>query len=390
MRRPLTVKELNNYIKRSMTTDPILNNVYIVGEVTNFQKNKFLFFDLKEDQDLISCVYFSDAIDIKAGDQVRLKGTVTIYPRSSKYQIIVKSIDNIGLGIQALELEKLKNKLEKKGYFDQANKKKIPDFPIKIGLVTSDKSAAYTDFLSILTASYPLATISLYSSFVQGDQAKDDICRGLEELDMMGLDLIVLTRGGGSNEDLGVFLEEDIADTIFKLKTPIISALGHERDLSLADLVSDLRLSTPTKAAEYIARNFSHSLVDIESINSESERFIRRIIDQKVRDLRLLNLEIENNSPGKSVYKDLSKLSEINHKIQLTINRQIQDEENRLDHLREEINRNFSKIQERYMIKLLDLSARQISLKNVVVGGEYFITNDFNKYRIEVLEQIDD
>lgn len=390
MRRPLTVKELNSYIRRSVTTDPILNNIYTIGEVTNLQKNKFLFFDLKEDQDLISCVYFSDDIDLKTGDKVSLKGSVTIYPRSSKYQIIVKSVDNIGLGIQAIEIEKLKNKLEKKGYFKEANKKEIPKFPINIGLVTSDKSAAYTDFLSILSTSYPLATISLYSTLVQGEKAKDDICRGLEVLDTMDLDLIVLTRGGGSNEDLSVFLEEDIADAIFNLKTPIISALGHERDLSIADLVSDLRLSTPTKAAEYIAKNFSESLVEIMSINDSSERHIIRLLDQKSRDLRLLKLEIENNSPNKSINNNLSRLAEINHTLQQSIIRLIQNEENKLDFLREEIEKSFTRIQDSYMIKLIDLSGRQINLDNLAVGGKYFITNDFNKYRIEVLEQIDD
>ncbi len=390
MRRPLSVKELNNYIKRSVTTDPILNNVYIVGEVTNCHRNRFLFFDLKEDQDLISCIYFSDDIDIKSGDQIKLKGSLTIYPRSSKYQIIVKSIDNIGQGIQAIELEKLKNKLEKKGYFDERNKKPIPEFPINIGLLTSDKSAAYTDFISILTTSYPLATISLYSSFVQGDQAKDDICKGLEVLDMMGLDLIVLTRGGGSNEDLSVFLEEDIADAIFKLRTPLISALGHERDLSIADLVSDLRLSTPTKAAEYIAKNFSNSLAEINSINVDSDKFIRRILDDKSKDLNLLKLEIENNSPSKFIYNDLSKLSEINHFLYFLINRKIQLKKNKIDFLRDEIEKNFIQIQESHMIKLLDLSGKQIDLDNVNVGDSYYIANNFNKYKIEVLEQIYD
>ena len=261
MNKSITVKQLGNYLKHEILSDRLLQNLSIRGEITNLKTQKYTYFSLMEDDELISCIYFDNDFKYAEGDKIVVKASLSLYPRSSIYQLRVKEIELLGEGENLLEFRRLKKKLLELGYFDEKYKKDIPKYPQNIGLITGLESAAYYDFMKVLKDNRYNANIYLLPSLVQGKNAAFEVSESLKYMDRLNLDIIVLTRGGGSKDDLSVFNDELIATTIFNLNTPIISAIGHEIDLSIAELVSDKYLSTPTKAAEIITRNYSNASV---------------------------------------------------------------------------------------------------------------------------------
>lgn len=390
MRKAISVKVLNQYIKSELMNDPILKNVYVVGEVTNLHKNKFMYFDLKEEDDLINCVYFNNDLDFSNGDNIIVNGSINTYTRASRYQITVRAIQAFGQGQAHVKLKLLKEKLDKKGYFDLNKKKSIPDFPVNIGLITSAKSAAIVDFLSILKANYPIADILLYPTRVQGLEAKVDIIEALQRLDLLGLDLLVMTRGGGSNEDLSIFNDEEIADTIFSLQTPIISAVGHEIDTTIADLVSDLRLSTPTKAAEYIVGVFNESLLEVNNLFLENNKIIMHLLETNLYQLNIEKLQIETNSPKNRIenyLKDIQDIDKFNKEILVS---QIFSKNKIINETKNIIEDEINRILHENMMKIFDLDMELVDVNNLSIDKEYYMQNDRVRYKIKVMEKFND
>lgn len=390
MRKAISVKVLNQYIKSELMNDPILKNVYVVGEVTNLHKNKFMYFDLKEEDDLINCVYFNNDLDFSNGDNIIVNGSINTYTRASRYQITVRVIQAVGQGQAHVKLKLLKEKLDKKGYFDLSRKKSIPDFPVNIGLITSAKSAAIVDFLSILKANYPIADILLYPTRVQGLEAKVDIIEALQRLDLLGLDLLVMTRGGGSNEDLSIFNDEEIADTIFSLQTPIISAVGHEIDTTIADLVSDLRLSTPTKAAEYIVGVFNESLLEVNNLFLENNKIIMHLLETNLYQLNIEKLQIETNSPKNRIenyLKDIQDIDKFNKEILVS---QIFSKNKIINETKNIIEDEINRILHENMMKIFDLDMELVDVNNLSIDKEYYMQNDRVRYKIKVMEKFND
>lgn len=386
----ITVKQLSKYLKSVIKEDFILNNIFIVGEIVNLRVTMFSYFSLKEDDETISCVKFDNDFDFSDGDKVLIKGYLNLYTKDSRYQIIVKDVQEYGVGESSIILKKLKEKLLKKGYFDNDNKKNIPNIPYKIGLITGLNSAAYYDFFKVLSDNNYNCQVYYYNSLVQGKSAEIDIVNGLDILDEYKLDLIVLTRGGGSKEDLSIFNSELIADKIFELNTPIITAIGHDIDLSISDLVSDKFLSTPTKAAEYIVRQNVKYKENLYNINRFINQNIQNIIANFEKSLKLINSKIELNNPKNIILEREYYFNNKKNKINYLINDLITDYEKRLYYTRNKIENLFNNILNNKSIYIKNDSRKYIDIKDIKVGEKYIIFNKDISFKITVEEKIDE
>ena len=260
----ITVGTLNRYLKNKFDTDPNIQRVCLKGEISNFKGHTrgHLYFTLKDEESRINAVMFSfNASKLtfvpEDGMKVLVEGKVSIYPPTGAYQIYVEEMTNDGLGNLYLKYEALKKKLEQKGLFASSHKKPIPKYPEKIGIVTAPTGAAIKDILSTIKRRYPICETILFPCLVQGELAKDDIAKQINEANNWDLDVLIVGRGGGSIEDLWAFNEVVVAEAIYNSRIPIISAVGHEIDFTIADFVADLRAPTPTGAAEMAVPNMS-------------------------------------------------------------------------------------------------------------------------------------
>lgn len=302
--RPYGVSEVNNYINKTLSTDILLSNISIEGEISNFihHRSGHMYFNLKDEDSRIKCVMFKFDnrkldIELSEGLKVVAKGNISVYERDGVYQLYVKDIEDSGLGKLYREFEKLKLRLEKEGLFDEKNKKTLPKLPRTIGVVTSATGAAIKDIITVINRRFPSTNIILYPSLVQGKDAPQDIIKGLKYLDKReDIDLIIFGRGGGSIDELFAFNDEKLARVIFHMETPCISAVGHEIDFTISDFVADLRAATPSAAAELAVPNIKVYLA--ESLNifikirkSFDIRFFefKRELELRKRDLKYLN-----------------------------------------------------------------------------------------------------
>ena len=264
-----SITALNRAIKNMFDSKPELNRVYIKGEISNFKHHSrgHLYFTLKDENSRIAAVMFASSaskmtFEPEDGMKVLVCGRVTVYEATGGYQIYVEQMDLDGIGNLYLEYEKLKKKLEEQGLFKVEHKKPIPKFPKKIGIITAPTGAAIRDILSTIKRRYPLCETILFPALVQGVGAKESIVEQINRAQDFDLDVIICGRGGGSIEDLWAFNEECVARAIYDSKIPIISAVGHEIDFTIADFVADLRAPTPTGAAEMAVPN----LVDLKTL----------------------------------------------------------------------------------------------------------------------------
>ncbi len=255
----LKISDLNNYIKMMFDDNPYLKKVYLRGEISNFKNHTrgHLYFTLKDDTSRISAVmFYSSAMSLnfapEDGMNVLVEGRISCYPAQGTYQIYVDKMEPDGLGNLYLEFEKLKKKLAQEGLFNEDHKKPIPKIPKRIGVVTAPTGAAIKDIISTIKRRFPLSEVILFPALVQGKSAAPDIVKQIKEADSgkYDLDVLIVGRGGGSIEDLWAFNEEIVARAIYEARVPIISAVGHEIDFTIADFVADMRAPTPTGAAE--------------------------------------------------------------------------------------------------------------------------------------------
>ena len=264
-----SITALNKAIKNMFDSKPELNRVYIKGEISNFKHHTrgHFYFTLKDENSRIAAVMFASYasninFEPEDGMKVLVSGRVTVYEATGGYQIYVDDMQLDGLGNLYLEYEKLKKKLETEGLFDVSYKKPIPKYPKRIGIITAPTGAAIRDILSTIKRRYPICETILFPALVQGTGAKESIVEQITRAQDFDLDVIICGRGGGSIEDLWAFNEEIVARAIFASKIPIISAVGHEIDFTIADFVADLRAPTPTGAAEMAVPN----LVDLRTL----------------------------------------------------------------------------------------------------------------------------
>lgn len=264
----LTVSVINRYIKHKIDSDENLQTVYIKGEISNFKwhTSGHLYFSIKDETSKINAIMFksfADKITFKPQDgaKVLIIGRISVYEATGNYQIYVEDMQEDGVGNLYIAFEKLKKQLQIEGLFDEQHKKPIPKYPTKIGVITANTGAAIRDIVSTIERRYPIAQIYLFPSLVQGESAKEDIVKNIKLADTFALDVLIVGRGGGSIEDLWPFNEEIVARAIYDANVPIISAVGHEVDYTIADFVADLRAPTPTGAAELAVPN----LIDLQN-----------------------------------------------------------------------------------------------------------------------------
>jgi exodeoxyribonuclease VII large subunit len=285
----LSVSELNGYIKTLFDNDRTLTAVSVKGEISNFihHRSGHLYFSLKDEGAQIRAVMFRSSAErlkfaLENGMRVVVRGSVTVYQRDGSYQIYVTSVEPDGVGALYLAYEQLKEKLSQEGLFDESYKKSLPEFPARIGVITSPTGAAVRDIINVLGRRYPLADVYLYPSLVQGEGAVDNLLEGLDYFEKSGLvDIVIIGRGGGSIEDLWAFNSESLARKIFSLGIPVISAVGHETDFTICDFVSDMRAPTPSAAAELAVPDVREIFLRVDNASERLSSSLIQLVDRK-------------------------------------------------------------------------------------------------------------
>ena len=299
----ITVTQLTKYIKYKIDNDQNLNEVFLKGEISNFKHHSrgHFYFTLKDENTRINAIMFSSqAKNIKFeptdGMKVLVTGKISVFEASGAYQIYVNEMLEDGVGNLYIAFEQLKKKLQEEGLFDEKYKKKIPKIPTRVGVVTAPTGAAIKDIISTIKRRWPLTEIYLFPSLVQGEDAKDDIVRQIQRADEYNLDTLIVGRGGGSIEDLWAFNEEVVARAIFAASTPIISAVGHEVDFTIADFVADLRAPTPTGAAELAVPQIN----DVSNYLNQLNIRLNKVVTNKINN----NREILNTIMRRNLFKN--------------------------------------------------------------------------------------
>lgn len=335
---PITVTDLNRYIKNKIDGDEYLNNVLVKGEISNFKHHYtgHMYFTLKDENSLIKCIMFKTYTPNlkfvpKDGMKVMILGTVSVFERDGVYQIYCKAMQEDGMGSLYTAYEELKNKLEQQGLFDKKYKKEIPKMPKCIGVLTSNTGSVIRDIINVSTRRNPNCYIKLLPVPVQGKGAGEKIAEAIRIMNENKLaDVIILARGGGSLEDLWPFNEEVVAHAIFESELPIISAVGHETDFTIADFVSDLRAPTPSAAAELAVPNITDIIVDLEKYNNRLKNSLKKKIE-------LMRLRYEKCMANRVFREPMQKINEryisidmLVKQIQNSINNKIKDDKTKM------------------------------------------------------------
>lgn len=287
----ITVGALTRYIKYKIDNDSNLQEVFIKGEISNFKKHSrgHFYFTIKDEESRINAIMFASSTKNinflpEDGMKVLVKGKISVFEQTGNYQIYVSNMEQDGIGNLYALYEQLKKKLSLAGYFDESHKKSIPKIPSRIGIITAPTGAAIRDILSTIKRRYPLCETILFPALVQGKEAYIDIAKKIEIADTYDLDVLIVGRGGGSIEDLWAFNEELVAKAIYNSKTPIISAVGHEVDFTIADFVADVRAATPTGAAELAVPDKK----ELSKLISQYELRINKLINNKIDNYKLI------------------------------------------------------------------------------------------------------
>ena len=329
---PITVTELNLYIKDKFNKDEYLNNVLIKGEISNFKHHYtgHMYFTLKDENSLIKCIMFKSYTSNlnfvpRDGMKVIILGTVSVFERDGVYQIYCKGMREDGLGSLHVAYEELKAKLEKEGLFDQKYKKSIPKMPKCIGVLTSNTGAVIRDIINVSTRRNPNVHIRLLPVPVQGEGASVKIANAIKIMNERNLaDVIILARGGGSLEDLWPFNEEIVARAIFDSELPVISAVGHETDFSISDFVADLRAPTPSAAAELAVPNISDVLMKLDNYNFRYKNSLKKKIEVMRLRYEKCMMHKAFKDPLQNIQDKYVYLDNINKSMQLNMNNKIQ------------------------------------------------------------------
>ena len=337
----LKISELNNYIKSLLDKDTFLNKIYLKGEISNFKNHTrgHLYFTLKDDTSRISAVMFqSSAVKLtfvpEDGMNVLVSGRISAYPAQGSYQIYVETMEPDGLGALYIEYEKLKKNLAAKGLFADEHKVPIPKFPERVGVITAPTGAAVRDIMSTIKRRYPMCEAILFPCLVQGKDAAPDIVRQIKRADAYGVDTIIVGRGGGSIEDLWAFNEEIVAQAIYDCVTPIISAVGHEIDWTIADFVADLRAPTPTGAAEMAVPTVIDIKTLIDNYKIRLNKNIKNMVNTKFIKLRSLKQSFILKNPMSMYEVKEQKLDTLIETINKDIKNIINDKENKLNKIK--------------------------------------------------------
>ncbi|MCT7399238.1 exodeoxyribonuclease VII large subunit [Eubacterium sp. LFL-14] len=375
MKSVYSVSQVNSYIKNMFTQDFVLNSIYIKGEVSNckYHMSGHIYFSLKDKGGVISGVMFAGNrgglnFTLKEGQDVIVLGSVSVYEKSGSYQVYAKQIMLDGAGQLYQKYEELKKELEEMGMFDIMYKQPIPKYATKIGICTASTGAAIQDIRNISSRRNPYVQLYLYPAIVQGENAVASIVQGLRYLDEMDMDVIIVGRGGGSIEDLWAFNEEAVARTIFNMKTPVISAVGHETDTTIADYVADLRAPTPSAAAELAVFDYN----EFKNKLFQYKRTLENKLEREIQKNRILvkNYEARVNyvSPKNQLLTKKQYVDELFTKMENLFKNKLTNDKHTLGILAERLN--------------------GLSPLNKLSNGYAYITDD-NLHTITSVGQID-
>lgn len=319
----LTVSQINRYVAHKLSSDVKLRGLAIKGEISNFTVNYrsgHAYFSVKDEASTLRCVMFRSAAEKlrfspENGMAVLAYGDLEVYERDGVYQLITQEIHPLGAGAVSLGLEQLKRRLAEMGVFDPEGKRPIPPVPAKIAIVTSATGAALQDILNILQRRYPVAEAEVYPTLVQGDRAPEAIASAIARADHSSADTLILARGGGSQEDLMAFNTEKVALAVFNCVTPVISAVGHETDTTLADLAADLRAPTPSAAAELAVPDRGRLLSALELVERRLQRALSSVAERQSARLTQLSLRLEKQSPEQQLSREDDRLAALKNRL---------------------------------------------------------------------------
>lgn len=336
----ISVIELTRYLKDEIDTNPVLQNVYLKGEISNFKAHSsgHLYFSLKDDQSRIKAIMFkSSAAKLtfkpSEGVNVLVRGKISIYEATGDYQIYVTEMLEDGIGNLYIAFENLKKKLELEGLFSKEKKKRIPRISRKIGVITAPTGAAIRDILTTIKRRFPIAEVFLFPALVQGNEASKNIAEQIKKAEEYDLDVLIVGRGGGSFEDLFPFSEEIVARAIYDCNIPIVSAVGHEIDFAISDFVADLRAATPTAAAELVVPNMTDMLNYLNQVKIRLNNVIINLVKYKKNELYNLSTNKILKDP-KSLYEmQIQKLDILSDNLQKIIINNIEKEKVKLFNL---------------------------------------------------------
>ena len=328
-----SVRQVNAYIKNMFVQDFMLNRIYVKGEVSNckYHTSGHIYFSLKDESGAIACVMFAGerrtglTFRMQEGQKVIVLGSVSVYERDGRYQLYAKEILPDGEGDLYRRYEQLKRELEEMGMFSPEYKQPIPFYNRKIGIVTAPTGAAIRDIMNISRRRNPYVQLILYPALVQGEQAAESIVKGIQTLDDYGVDVLIVGRGGGSIEDLWAFNEEIVARAIFECRTPVISAVGHETDTTIADYVADLRAPTPSAAAELAVVDYRQLMESMRIFKSQlADRVEQKILRNRDR-AKYLQARLLQESPQYQLREKRQYAADLNDKMRQAFSDKIKD-----------------------------------------------------------------
>ena len=336
-RNVYTVKQVNSYIKNMFTQDFMLNRIYVKGEVSNckYHTSGHIYFSLKDESGTIACVMFAGqrgglSFHMREGQQIIVLGSVNVYERTGSYQLYAQEIRLDGEGTLYEKYQMLKQELEEMGMFAPEYKKAIPRYAKRIGVVTAPTGAAVRDIMNISARRNPYVQLLLYPAQVQGEGAKESIVRGIRMLETKDVDVIIVGRGGGSIEDLWAFNEECVARAIFDCQVPVISAVGHETDVTIADYVADLRAPTPSAAAELAVWDYRQLQGYLDECRLRMNRSMTGTI--RINRLRLKELDVRLSylHPRHKLQDQQQRLTELEEELRTLMRNRVKEARHRL------------------------------------------------------------
>ena len=337
MKNVYSIRQVNLYISNMFRQDFMLNRIYVKGEVSNckYHTSGHIYFSLKDDSGSLACVMFAGnrsglKFQMQNGQSVIVLGSISVYERDGKYQLYAREIIQDGMGLLYEKFQALKQELEEMGMFAPEYKQPIPAFSRRVGIVTAPTGAAIRDIMNISYRRNPYVQLILYPALVQGEEAADSIVRGIELLDQSHVDVIIVGRGGGSMEDLWAFNEEKVARAIFHCETPVISAVGHETDFTIADYVADLRAPTPSAAAELAVADMAAIQGQLRDMQQRLQnRMSERLSDRK-KELEHLQEKLKYVSPQHQIQEKYQRLTDIEEELQMLMQQTMKERRHQL------------------------------------------------------------
>ena len=391
-----SVSQVNAYIKNMFAQDFALNRISVKGEVSNckYHTSGHIYFTLKDGKSSISAVMFAGsrkglAFTLEEGQQVTVKGSVEVYERDGRYQLYAQEITREGIGDLFERFQKLRDELEEMGMFSPEYKKPIPKHAKTVGIVTAPTGAAIRDIMNISARRNPYVQLFLYPALVQGENAKESIVKGIETLDRMGLDVLIVGRGGGSIEDLWAFNEEVVARAIFNCNTPVISAVGHETDVTIADYVADMRAPTPSAAAELAVFDYSLFEEQVQLYRNTLSKAMDRKLERCRYRAGQYGLRLKFHDPKRSIRENRQRLADMEEKLRSLMVSKAASDRARAAEGEQRMKRLIEKqaVRDRHRLELMISRLDGLSPLKRIGGGYGFITDEKDR-RLESIDQV--